>query len=95
MVVLFIGYAAAVIEILMGLPQAIQSYKQRNDYVALSGISLASQGLMFFHTLMWCFYAIAVTEIPVLLAHAPAIPIYGLVCLLIIRANRKMKDPSN
>lgn len=89
MIILAIGYAAALLEVLMGMPQAIQSFKQRNDDKALAGVSLPSMVLMFIHTLMWVVYAVATTEIPVLLAHAFSLPVYGSICFFVYRSRRR------
>lgn len=93
MFIVALGYAAAVIEIIMGVPQAWQSFRQRNDHEALRGISFGSQLLMFLHTLMWAIWAIATNSIPVLLAHGLAIPIYGMVCFYILRSRFTIGTP--
>lgn len=80
-----VGYSAAIMEIIMGVPQAVQTFKQRSDARAISGLSLSSNLLMFFHTVLWCIYGIWAPDFPILIAHALSTPIYGVTCYYILK----------
>lgn len=81
-----VGYSAAIMEIIMGVPQAVQTFKQRRETKALSGLSLPSNLLMFFHTILWCIYGSWAPDLPILLAHGLSTPVYGVTCYYILRA---------
>lgn len=91
MEILVLGYVAAVLEIVMGMPQARQSYQQRKDDKALSGVSLPGQLLMLFHTVLWVAYGILTVEIPITLAHSVAVPVYFLTVYYVTRSRLRVK----
>lgn len=86
-----LGYVAAVVEIIMGVPQAWQSFRQRKDDAALAGVSLPGTTLMLAHALIWCIYAVLIGNAPIFLAHIVSVPVFAATVYFVLRSRLRSK----
>lgn len=52
-----IGFTASTIAFVQFVPQAVRVWHLRNDPVALSGVSLATQSLVITNAILWFLYS--------------------------------------
>lgn len=86
-----VGFLATTTSFIRFLPQAIQTWKQRNDAHALSGLSLPTQWLTLVNSLLWIVYGFLLGEIWVAMPSLLNAPMALFVIMLIISSRRKIK----
>lgn len=87
-----VGFLATTTSFVRFLPQAIQTWKQRNDSHALSGLSLSTQWLTLTNSILWIIYGLLLGEIWVAMPSLLNAPMALFVIILIVSSRRKIKQ---
>ena len=90
-----VGFLATTTSFIRFLPQAIQTWKQRNDAHALSGLSLPTQWLTLVNSLLWIVYGFLLGEIWVSMPSLLNAPMALFVIVLIIHSRNKIRNIKN
>ena len=89
------GFLATTTSFIRFLPQAIQSWRQRRDHEALSGLSLPTQWLTFVNSLLWITYGFLLSELWVAMPSLLNAPMALFVIVLILRSRRLISQSGN
>ena len=84
-----VGFLATTTSFIRFLPQAVQTWKQRKDANALSGLSLPTQWLTLINSLLWIMYGFLLQEIWVAMPSLLNAPMAIFVIALIISSRKK------
>lgn len=89
MLTTILGFIASTFSIIMTIPQAIRAWQLRNDFEALSGISILTQVFLLGNALSWFAYAIVDRDLFVALPGFINIPLAILTIVLVVRGRRR------
>lgn len=90
-----VGFLATTTSFIRFLPQAVQTWKQRKDSHALSGLSLPTQWLTFVNSLLWILYGVLLGELWVAMPSLLNAPMALFVIILVIKNKMKVKQKLN
>lgn len=87
-VINIIGFLATSTSLIRFMPQAIRTWKIRNNSEALYGLSLSSQWLTFVNSLLWITYGILLGQFWVAAPSVLNAPMAAMIIILIMRSRK-------
>lgn len=92
LIVNVLGAAANLSSLILWIPQARTTWKNRNNLKALQGISIGTQLIVVVNTILWCIYGISIKNVWLPLGTIIILPLASLTIFLKIKQIRVSKD---
>lgn len=84
-----IGFLANLTSLILWIPQAKTTWKNRNNNEALKGISLTTQVFVICNTLLWCIYGLIINNFWLPLGTVIILPLALITIYLKLRKSNK------
>lgn len=88
----FIGALANISSLVLWLPQARRTWKNRNKSEALKGISIVTQIIVIINTTLWCIYGILIHNIWLPLGTIITLPLAIATILIKMKNDKKIHE---
>lgn len=86
-----IGFTANFISLVLWIPQAITTYKNKENPSALQGISYMTQLLVCMNTILWCIYGIMIHSIWLSMGTIIILPLAIFTIIIKLKNNNMAK----
>lgn len=86
-----VGFLATLVAFTLFIPQAVTTWRHRNNPVELRGVSITTQVLVLLSALLWNIYAILEHTFWVGIHESLAIPIAIFIIFLVVKARKQDK----
>jgi uncharacterized protein with PQ loop repeat len=95
LVIVVIGYIAAVIDVGQFAPQLWRTIRRRNEFEAMKGLSIVTYLIATAQAILWIIYGFATDRLPIGLPNLFIAPACAYILLLALRARwRKTSEVS-
>ncbi|MBP1047113.1 hypothetical protein I6N96_12600 [Enterococcus sp. BWM-S5] len=92
MIINILGAIANLTSLILWVPQAKTTWKNRNNIQALSGVSIATQIIVAINTILWCVYGLLISNIWLPLGTIIILPLATLTIFLKLKSTKEKPD---